>query len=56
MIQREELAAAKPVHFTEMLAQLIAVVAILKELKHLERQGRWKDKNLNSSITSILRS
>jgi hypothetical protein len=45
MIAREALAAAEPERVTEMLAQLTAVVAIVKELKHLEMQGRWKDKD-----------
>ena len=45
MIAREALAAAEPERVTEMLAQLTAVVAIIKELKHLEMQGRWKDKD-----------
>ena len=45
MIAREALAAAEPERVTEMLAQLTAVLAIIKELKHLEMQGRWKDKN-----------
>jgi hypothetical protein len=44
MITREALAAAEPERVTEMLAQLTAVLAIIKELKHLEMQGRWKDR------------
>ena len=45
MIARQALAAAEPERITEMLAQLTAVLAILKELKHLEMQGRWKNKD-----------
>jgi hypothetical protein len=45
MIAREALAVAEPERVTEMLAQLTAVLAIIKELKHLEMQGRWKDKD-----------
>jgi hypothetical protein len=46
MIAREALAAAEPERVTEMLAQLTAVLAMIKELKHIEMQGRWKDKDL----------
>ncbi|MCU1224619.1 MAG: hypothetical protein JWQ42_2712 [Edaphobacter sp.] len=44
MLAREALAAAEPERVTEMLAQLTAVLAIIKELKHLEMQGRWRDR------------
>jgi hypothetical protein len=44
MLAREALAASEPERVTEMLAQLTAVLAITKELKHLEAQGRWSDK------------
>lgn len=44
MVNREALAAAEPERITEMLAQLTAVLAIVKELRHLEMQGRWRDK------------
>jgi hypothetical protein len=46
MIQREEVAAAEKDQAPTMLVQLVAVVAILKELRHLERQGRWKNSSL----------
>jgi hypothetical protein len=46
MIAREAFAAAEPERVTEMLAQLTAVLAIIKELKHLAMQGRWKEKGL----------
>ncbi len=45
MLAREALAASEPERVTEMLAQLTAVLAITKELKHLEMQGRWKGKD-----------
>ena len=46
MIEREEQAASEESYAPTMLVQLTAVIAILKELRHLERQGRWSSSGL----------
>ncbi len=42
MIERERQAGADKTYVPTMLVQLVAVLAILKELRHLERQGHWR--------------
>jgi hypothetical protein len=56
MIQREEMAAAEKDQAPTMLVQLVAVVAILKELRHLERQGKWKNSSLQLVDSKALES
>ncbi len=46
MIERENQAASERDYVATMLVQLVAVLAILKELRHLERQGRWRNSAL----------
>lgn len=46
MIAREREAAVDKAHAATMLVQLVAVLAILKELRYLERQGRWREKSI----------
>jgi hypothetical protein len=56
MIAKEKEAADDTVHAATMLVQLVAVLAILKELRHLERQGRWRDKGLELVDSHALES
>jgi len=46
MVAREKLAATDTEQVTATMAQLLAVIALIKELRHLEMQGRWKGKGL----------
>jgi hypothetical protein len=46
MVAREKLAAADAEQATAVMAQLLAVIAVIKELRHLEMQGRWKGKGI----------
>lgn len=46
MIERETNAAVEISYAPTMLVQLVAVLAVLKELRYLERQGRWRNSSL----------
>ncbi len=56
MIEREKQAATEESYAPTMLVQLTAVIAILKELRHLERQGRWSSSGLELVDSRALES
>jgi phosphatidylserine/phosphatidylglycerophosphate/cardiolipin synthase-like enzyme len=56
MIEKERQAASNKTYVPTMLVQLVAVLAILKELRHLERQGRWRESGLQLVDSHALQS
>jgi len=56
MIEREKHAADETSSAPTMLVQLVAVLAVLKELRYLERQGRWRNSSLQLADSAALES
>jgi hypothetical protein len=56
MIEREKHAADETGSAATMLVQLVAVLAVLKELRYLERQGRWRNSSLQLVDSAALES
>lgn len=56
MIEREKHAADETSSAPTMLVQLVAVLAVLKELRYLERQGRWRNSSLQLVDSAALES
>jgi hypothetical protein len=56
MIEREKHASEETSSAPTMLVQLVAVLAILKELRYLERQGRWRNSSLQLVDSAALES
>lgn len=58
MVNKEERAFEDINRMPETLAQLIAVISMLKEIKHLETQPKWQEKNLklvdNGALKDLL--